>query len=183
MMDSESLYSASILMQVPIVPHLRSKMIHYLGVLSLPALMPAIRAHLDCRYCGVCGEYLYNPFPEREIRHWHYPCHRQRYLPLLEGRIRFHHDLMMVEWERRFPRVMRFPLAQGGVLGNRRAVRIPSLQLWSLDEWNLLYSWLPRNLGSVRFLPIAMSMESSLFVPSMNFVRESDRITSDRHRS
>jgi hypothetical protein len=190
MMNSDALSSASFLMRLDsptIVYHLRKNMIQYLGTLQLHPLMSMIRAHLDRNYCDVCGEYIYNPFFDRRIRHFHSKRYRKRYIPLLQQRLRFYNHHMMVEFERRFPRVMRLPLEEDEEDEDtplfQRAARIPALQLWTLEEWNLLYPSLACNLHSSRIPHTITPIESSLFIPTMNFVRESELVTLAKDKS
>jgi len=190
-MNSETLSSASFLMCLndtspTIFYHLRKNLIQYLGKLQLHPLMSMIRMHLDRNYCDVCGEYIYNPFFDRRIRHFHSRRYRQRHIPLLQQRLRIYNNHMMVEFERRFPRVMTLPLEEDedeDILFLRRAARIPALQLWTLEEWNLLYPSMACNLYSIRIPRTIIPIENSLFIPTMNFVRESETASFDKDES
>lgn len=100
-----------------------------------------IRKQLDERYCSRCGEYMYNPFTKRKIRHYHHP---RKYINLLTRRLRIHPRTHLVEWTRHFPRVMRIIHSSTdiffyGAVKPRFSKRIPSLRMWSIDEWNVMY--------------------------------------------
>jgi len=97
-----------------------------------------IRRHLCENYCSQCGEYIYNPFTRRKIRHYHAKKF-QKYNSLCIQRLRIYPKLYMVEWERRFPNVMRLMLTKEELMlgiTKVRARRIQSCRIWTIDEWN-----------------------------------------------
>ena len=145
----------------------RTRLVGFLGSMDiiLDAPMKKIRKHLDRHYCRVCGEYMFPLFRDRDMRHIHILKYRTRYIPLANQRLNFHHRLGLVEWERRFPRVMRLPTVNTEA---GRSHRIPALRLWTLIEWNMLYPHL-RNKYSKRIATI-----SSVFIPNMLSIQQSD---------
>jgi hypothetical protein len=99
-----------------------------------------IRNHLNQHYCEKCGEYIYNPYPNRIVRHYHY--HTQRYNTILYNRIIVHSSSSMLEWGRRFPRVLRLMLSKQEIeagITKVRANRMLASRMWTTNEWNLLY--------------------------------------------
>jgi len=100
------------------------------------------------------------------MRHIHITKYRTRYIPLANQRLHFHHRLGLIEWERRFPRVMRMPTT---IKDAGRSHRIPALRLWTLIEWNMLYPHM-RNKGSKRIA----TMSPVLFIPNMLSLQQSD---------
>lgn len=124
---------------------------------------PRIRAHLDRHYCARCGEYMFCSDPERTIRHGHHG-RRRRYKiqSMLMTRILFHHDLGVVEWERRFPRVGRLPHATG------RAARIPALRLWTREEWDLSYPMMTCKKNEF-FTRLRETSLDPMFVPEWSY--------------
>lgn len=97
-----------------------------------------VRKQLDERYCHRCGEYIYNPYRRRRVRHYHF--HGKRPVPLLYKRVVVHPRIGFVEWVRRFPNVMRLMVSPEDMsFFNARPVfvrRIPALRMWTIDEWN-----------------------------------------------
>lgn len=100
-----------------------------------------IRKQLDERYCPRCGEYIYNPYRGRKVRHYHF--HGKRPVPLLYKRVVVHPRVGFVEWARRFPRVMRLVVSPRDMTYfNSKPIfvrRIPALRMWTIDEWNATY--------------------------------------------
>ena len=109
---------------------------------ALTALQKSmLRKQLDDRYCCRCGEYIYNPYRRRKIRHYHFD--NKRSVPLIYKRIVVHPRIGFVEWVRRFPRVMRLIVSPDDMaFFNAKPIfvrRIPAVRMWTIDEWNTLY--------------------------------------------
>lgn len=100
-----------------------------------------IRKQLDERYCARCGEYIYNPYRGRKVRHYHF--HSKKPEPLLYKRVVVHPRMGFVEWQRRFPRVMRLVVSPHDLTYHHGKPifvrRIPALRMWTVDEWNTSY--------------------------------------------
>lgn len=114
---------------------------------KLPALSTLqkeiIRKQLDERYCSICGEYIYNPFRKRKIKHYH-SIHNEKFTPLVQKRLLIHPHTQLVEWTRYFPNVMKLIVSDADLFfyNNLKPVfihRIPSVRMWTIEEWNDLY--------------------------------------------
>lgn len=148
-----------------IVPHHRWKVIRYIGC-ALPVLSAfqheIIRKQLDERYCPHCGEYIYNPFRRRKIRHYHHLKKKHQFVPLVEQRLVIHPQHFLVEWRRRFPDVMKLILTEKEMFFYNHIKpqfihRIPALRMWTIDEWNTLnptlYIWKTDGLTKIKLTP------------------------------
>lgn len=130
-----------------ITPRHKWNIIRYLGCPSpmLSAFQKKmLRKQLDERYCPRCGEYIYNPFNKRKIRHYHNPRLKHKFLPLLQERLLVHPRNQLVEWTRKFPHVMRLIISEDELLSYKNTRpqfihRTPSARMWTIEEWNLLY--------------------------------------------
>lgn len=129
------------------IPRRKWNILQYIGC-PLPVLTAfqktIIRQQLDQRYCPECGEYIYNPYRKRKIVHHHSRRRKFNYEPLMKQRILIHSKIQIVEWRRRFPRVMRLITSERDMMfyNNMKPHfirRIPALRVWSVDEWNIDY--------------------------------------------
>ena len=125
--------------------------VRYFGC-ALPVLTTfqkeIVRKQLEERYCPKCGEYIYNPFRQRKIRHYHHALPRYRFNTLPQKRLLIHARHQLVEWTRHFPRVMRLIISEDDLFFYRGIKphfvhRIPSLRMWTIDEWNTLHPDIP----------------------------------------
>lgn len=132
--------------EMDILPRHKWEIIRFMGC-PFPKLAcfqkEIIRKQLEERYCSRCGEYIYNPYAKRKIRHYH-TYRKYKYTPLFMKRIKIHPKTQLVEWTRHFPHVMRLLHSSAdivfyGATKPRFSQRIPSLRMWSIDEWNLTY--------------------------------------------
>lgn len=135
-----------------------------------------IRRHLDEHYCQRCGEYIYNPYTRRKIRHYHSSQYQQRYHPILYKRLVIRPQSHMVEWTRHFPHVLRLVLSKDEIrvgLCKILSKRIMAYRLWSVEEWNLFYPSL--NVGEAGLVCLSETTTKSkkdqdvLFVPDISF--------------
>lgn len=135
--------------------------INYLGP-KLPVvdkfMKEKIHQHLKEHYCKNCGEYIYNPYTSRHIHHYH-SRHYYKYIPIMKERIRVHNRLQIVEWLRKFPKVLR--IMEGKILSRR----IPSCRVWSITEWNMLYPCLYINEYNYGITTFNKHISDILFVP------------------
>lgn len=133
-------------------------------------LMQHVRNHLDQHYCSTCGEYIYNPYVRRKIRHYHAIKYRQRYNPILNQRLLIRPQSRMIEWTRRFPHVLRLVLSMKQISSGHTKIlprRTMSCRLWTIQEWNLFYpSLLVRETG---LLHLDKHDPDILFVPDITF--------------
>ena len=131
-----------------VLPTHKWDILRYVGC-ALPQLTAIqkriLREQLDQRYCPVCGEYMYNPYRLRSIRHYHHLIRKHRFIPLFQKRILIHVHNQLVEWTRRFPQVMRLLISEKNLAFSppQFVHRIPAVRMWTIDEWNLLYPILP----------------------------------------
>ena len=134
-----------------VMPRHKWEILQYLGC-ALPKLSALqkgmIREQLDRRYCSHCGEYIYNPFRRRNIRHFHHLHRKHRFVPLLQQRVFIHAHTQLVEWTRRFPHVMRLLISETDLSFYRGfqpqyVHRLCAVRMWTVDEWNTLYPTLP----------------------------------------
>lgn len=107
-----------------------------------------LRKQLEERYCPTCGEYIYNPFRKRKIRHYHHLRRKHKFVPILQQRVHVHPRHQLVEWTRQFPHVMRLLISEKDLLFYRNVKpyfihRIPVVRMWTIDEWNSLYPTIP----------------------------------------
>lgn len=129
------------------IPRHKWNIIKYIGcaVPKLSALQKVIiRKQLNERYCPECGEYIYNPFSRRKIRHYHHLRVKHKFTPLAQERLRIYPSNQLVEWTRRSPHVMKLMLSQEDLvfcrgLKPRFIHRIPAVRMWTIDEWNILH--------------------------------------------
>lgn len=130
-----------------IIPRHKYNVLQYLGS-AYPKLSifqkEIIRKQLDERYCSFCGEYIYNPYRRRRIRHYHHLRKKAKFVPLIRQRLSIHPRNQLVEWTRRFPNVMRLLTSEKQLLYYQGCKphfvhRIPAVHMWTIDEWNLLY--------------------------------------------
>lgn len=104
-----------------------------------------IRKQLNERYCATCGEYIYNPFKRRKIRHYHYhQGYKYKYIPIICERLVLYPSTQLVEWTRRFPNVMKLAISEKDIyfydtIKPRYTHRIPAMRLWTMEEWNLIH--------------------------------------------
>lgn len=130
-----------------IIPRHKWNILGYIGspFHNLTALQKnVLRKQLNEKYCHCCGEYIYNPYRKRKIRHYHHHRYTVRYKPILYERILIYPQTQLVEWTRRFPHVMRLVLSEKDMFfynnfRSRFVHRIPSLRMWTIDEWNTIY--------------------------------------------
>lgn len=130
-----------------VIPRYQWKILQYIGCAfpQLSALQKEmIRKQLEERYCPECGEYIYNPFRRRKIRHFHHLRKKHRFVPLLEKRILIHPHNQLVEWTRHFPKVMKLLILERDVFFYKSFKpqfihRIPAVRMWTIDEWNTLH--------------------------------------------
>jgi len=150
----------------------RWAIIDYMGC-PLPKLtmiqIIALKTQLRGRYCERCGEYIFNPYPQRKIKHYHVGKHF-KYQPIIKKRILIHPNLHLVEWERRFPRVMRFNLSPEEIFygSMKSSFRILAHRMWSVDEWNIHYPDTPIRLvdGFNRF-NLTKPLHNILMTPNL----------------
>lgn len=108
-----------------------------------------IRQQLEERYCPHCGEYIYNPYKRRTIKHYHHSIYKKlKGKHLFYERMVVHPQSQLVEWTRRFPHVMRLVISERdyffyNVMKPQFIHRIPALRMWTIGEWNLLYPEIP----------------------------------------
>lgn len=109
-----------------------------------------IRKQLEERYCPHCGEYIYNPYKKRKIKHYHHSLYKkvESWKHPFYQRIAIYPQCQFVEWQRRFPHVMRLMISDRDLffyhaIKPQFIHRIPAVRMWSIDEWNLLYPHLP----------------------------------------
>lgn len=134
------------------IPRHKWNIIRYMGC-PLPDLTSLqksfIRKQLNDRYCPICGEYIYNPFQRRKIRHYHYrQGYKFKYIPILCERLVMYPSVQLVEWTRRFPNVMRLIISEKDMyfyntVKPRYTHRIPAMRLWTMEEWNLMHPEVP----------------------------------------
>lgn len=132
-----------------------------------------IRNHLHEHYCHQCGEYIYNPHPNRRVRHYHY-SYRERFNYLMYERVHVHHKSQLMEWTRHFPRVLRLILTRDEIeygMIKVRSNRMLAYRLWSIDEWNMFYPlYSVKNDGMVRLSPErSILLTNVLFTPDLIF--------------
>jgi len=102
-----------------------------------------IRKQLNERYCPTCGEYIYNPFRKRKIKHYH-SLRNHKFTYIIQKRLLIHPHNQLVEWTRHFPNVMKLIVADADLFfyndsKPRFVHRIQSVRMWTIDEWNNLY--------------------------------------------
>jgi len=102
-----------------------------------------IRKQLNERYCSTCGEYIYNPFRKRKIKHYHLLRNHHKFTPLIQKRLLIHPRHQLVEWTRHFPNVMKLIVSGADLYFYNKykpqfVRRIPSVRMWSIEEWNNL---------------------------------------------
>lgn len=128
-------------------PRHKWNIIKYVGC-ALPNLSAfqksIIRKQLNERYCPECGEYIYNPFNKRKIRHYHHLRTKHKFNAIAHERLRIYPHNQLVEWTRRSPFVMKLITSEEELVFYRGAKprfvhRIPSLRMWTIDEWNILH--------------------------------------------
>lgn len=121
--------------------------LRYIGT-ALPRLTALqkelIRNQLNTRYCPECGEYIYNPFKRRRIRHYHRLLRLNKYQRISQQRITIHPNHQLVEWTRRNPLVLKLMINDDDIcfynnMKPRFIHRIPAVRMWTIDEWNILY--------------------------------------------
>lgn len=121
---------------------IRNIILDYLGkdeFLNLdPELYRKFRIHLDRHYCKKCGEYMSSAYPYRELIPHNHHYLKPKFFPLAFKRIKIHPKLKLVEWERHFPSVCKFPIGMYRYTLPRRS-RIPAFHLWTIQEWNMIY--------------------------------------------
>lgn len=103
-----------------------------------------IRKQLDERYCPQCGEYIYNPYRKRNIRHYHHLHTKLKFEHLFNERILVHPQSKLVEWRRKFPNVMKLIISEKdlyfyNIIKPQFIHRIPALKMWTIEEWNITY--------------------------------------------
>lgn len=130
-----------------ILPRHKWNILRYVGC-ALPPLTgiqrEIIRNQLSTRYCPECGEYIYNPFKRRRIRHYHRLLRVNKYQNISHQRIIIHPNHQLVEWTRRNPSVMKLLINDDDIYfyNNMKPCfihRIPAVRMWTIDEWNTLY--------------------------------------------
>ena len=121
--------------------------LQYIGC-ALPQLSSLqkemIRKQLQDRYCPECGEYIYNPFRRRKIRHLHHLQKKKKFVPLLQKRVFIYPHNQLVEWTRHFPNVMKLLISEKDLFFYKSFKpqfihRIPAVRMWTIDEWNTLH--------------------------------------------
>lgn len=100
-----------------------------------------IRKQLTERYCHLCGEYIYNPYHNRQVKHYHHLKYHYKYTPLFEKRVLIHPQSQLVEWTRRFHKVLRLLITESDIIFYKGMKpqftrRIPSIRMWTINEWN-----------------------------------------------
>lgn len=153
------------------------KIIRYIGS-PIPVLSSlqktTIHKQLDKKYCHQCGEYIYNPYRKRKIRHYHnYHRCSHHYKPLMSERIVIHNRSHLVEWTRRFPNVMRLIISTEDIVFYNNIPqyfvhRIPALRMWTIEEWNMNYPEIRIQTedGLRRLLPHNFPSDP-MFIPSL----------------
>lgn len=131
-----------------------------------------LRKQLDQKYCRRCGEYIYNPYRKRKLRHYHHMGYTIRSKPLLQERLLIHPRSHLVEWRRRFPNVMRLIISESdmffyNILRPKFVHRIPSLRMWTIDEWNISYPniMIQEDAGMKRL--VNLPMMDTLYTPTL----------------
>jgi len=96
-----------------------------------------IRDHLQRSYCDRCGEYIYQ-YKNRRIRHIHIKRRKYRMESLMQRHLLIHSSFRFIEWQRRFPRVSQFTIAENTIVIGK-SPRILARHLWTFDEWHYHY--------------------------------------------
>lgn len=134
-----------------------------------------IRKQLEERYCPQCGEYIYNPFRRRKIRHFHHLRKKHKFTPLLQERIHIHCHHQLVEWKRRFPHVMRLLIVEKDLFFYKNMKpyfvhRIPALRMWTVEEWNTLhptiYIWKDAGIQQL----VSLRLTNLMYTPDLMIV-------------
>lgn len=134
-----------------VIPRHKWEILRYMGP-PLPVLTAlqkgVLRKQLEEKYCHRCGEYIYNPYRRRKIRHYHHRLSKARCQPLLKERLLLHTQSRLVEWTRRFHNVMRLVITPQDMDFYKTRMprflhRIPALRMWTMEEWNLLHPDIP----------------------------------------
>lgn len=132
-----------------------------------------IRKQLKERYCATCGEYIYNPFKRRKIRHYHYhQGYKYKYIPILCERLVLYPSIQLVEWTRRFPNVMRLIISEKDMyfyntMKPRYTHRIPAMRLWSMEEWNLMHPDIPLRADTGMKRIVQSPTHDPMFTPGL----------------
>jgi hypothetical protein len=120
---------------------LRKKILDFLGkgwIDSSEKDWTHIRPHLDKHYCKVCGNYQFFSFARKDIKPHNHFFYKNNFTPILQQRLKIHRSLCLIELERYFSRVCYLPLEKYNFSASP-SKRIPSLSLWTIDEWNLMF--------------------------------------------
>ena len=97
-----------------------------------------IRPHLEKHYCKTCGNYQFFSFTQRDVKQHNHTFYKNKFLPILQQRLKIHRNLCLIELERYFSRVCYLPMEKNNY-SPLPSKRIPALSLWTIDEWNLVF--------------------------------------------